>query len=305
MYNATNLLGTLMQHIATPSARGRVGEALTQEAGSSGPLGGLLSRLGGDQLGGGILGNLIGALGGGGRGAEGGGQNLMDLARQAIASPGQELASNNPVAVGGLGALVGKLVGGGRGAIGGGLLAVLGSLAYSALQAQGARGLASLGDQPSAMPAAAVSGGYGRPAVAALPTTELDMERMARLVLRSMIQAAKADNQIDASEIERITGKISEADGTEAAEARSAGNAGAGRYRWPGSRRALPTRSCRGLCSGAYGDQRRLGRRAGLPGTPRASLGSDTGYRGAPASVAWPPDRRVRDFKFAKRCAPA
>ena len=47
------------------------------------------------------------------------------------------------------------------------------------------------------------------------------MERMARLVLRSMIQAAKADNQIDASEIERITGKISEADGTEAAEARS------------------------------------------------------------------------------------
>ena len=221
MYNATNLLGTLMQHIATPSARGRVGEALTREAGSSGPLGGLLSRLGGDRLGGGILGNLIGALGGGGRGAEGHGQNLMDLARQAIASPGQELASNNPVAVGGLGALVGKLVGGGRGAIGGGLLAVLGSLAYSALQAQGARGLASLGDQPSAMPAAAVSGGYGRPGVAALPTTELDMERMARLVLRSMIQAAKADNQIDASEIERITGKISEADGTEAAEARS------------------------------------------------------------------------------------
>jgi uncharacterized membrane protein YebE (DUF533 family) len=41
---------------------------------------------------------------------------------------------NNPLAIGGLGALAGAMLGGGKGAVGGGLMAVLGSLAYSALQ---------------------------------------------------------------------------------------------------------------------------------------------------------------------------
>lgn len=44
---------------------------------------------------------------------------------------------NYPLAIGGLGALAGALLGGGRGAVGGGVLAVLGSLAYSALSKQG------------------------------------------------------------------------------------------------------------------------------------------------------------------------
>ncbi len=62
---------------------------------------------------------------------------LAETAKRAANSPRQEVERNNPAAIGGMGALAGALLGGGRGAVDGGLLAVLGSLAYSALQVQG------------------------------------------------------------------------------------------------------------------------------------------------------------------------
>lgn len=137
------------------------------------------------------------------------------MARQAASSPGQEIGRNNPLAVGGLGALAGTLLGGGRGAVGGGLLAVLGSLAYSALQSGGQAAPAT----PSPL-GAGMAGGYARPGAAPEPTAA-DVQRIAVLVLRSMIQAAKADGQIDAAEIGRITDKIDEGDSASAAEARA------------------------------------------------------------------------------------
>ncbi|MBC7800998.1 MAG: DUF533 domain-containing protein [Gemmatimonadaceae bacterium] len=51
--------------------------------------------------------------------------------------------------------------------------------------------------------------------------TEADVQQSALLLLRSMIQAAKADGQVDGAEIERITSKIEAGDPSEAAEARA------------------------------------------------------------------------------------
>ena len=204
MFDATKLLGTMLEHRSAPSAGNRLGNALGQSGlgGGGGMLGQLMSRIGGGGAGslsggggglGGLLGSLTGGTGGGRPGAAGMLGGLADMARQAAAQPGQELGRNNPVAVGGLGALAGTLLGGGRGAVGGGLLAVLGSLAYSALQAnQGGAGAAPV-------------------PVNAAPETPEEVNHAATLALRAMIQAAKADGKLDAREIERITGKLHEA----------------------------------------------------------------------------------------------
>ncbi len=224
MFDATKLLGTMLEHRSAPSAGNRLNNALGQQGGSGGsggsPLGQILSQFGGggsSGAGGGLggllgglmgsssragaagggLGGLLGALtGGGGTGAGRPGAagmmgGLADMLHRAANAPGQELGRNNPVAVGGLGALAGTLLGGGRGAVGGGLLAVLGSLAYSALQA----------------------GGQGSAAAAAAATHETpeEVQHSATLALRAMIQAAKADGNLDAQEVERITGKLHEA----------------------------------------------------------------------------------------------
>jgi uncharacterized membrane protein YebE (DUF533 family) len=223
MFDATKLLGTMLEHRSAPSAGNRLNNALGQQgsfggsggsplgqilsqfgggggsSGAGGGLGGLLGGLMGSSSGGGSagggLGGLLGALtGGGGTGAgRPGAAGMMggfaDMLHRAANAPGQELGRNNPVAVGGLGALAGTLLGGGRGAVGGGLLAVLGSLAYSALQA----------------------GGQGGASAAATHETPEEVQHSATLALRAMIQAAKADGNLDAQEIERITGKLHEA----------------------------------------------------------------------------------------------
>ncbi len=237
MFDATKLLGALLEHRSAPSAGDRLGNALGQGGGlgrGGNPLGQVLSQLGGgvagSPTGGGLggggnplgrllaqfggagaaagspsggLGGLLGALTGAGGAATGGRPGaadvlggLAEMARQAAAQPGQEIQRNNPVAIGGLGALAGTLLGGGRGAVGGGLLAVLGSLAYSALQAGQQGGTDGAADVAAAPPP---------------PGTPEEVHRSATLVLKAMIQAAKADGQLDAREIERITGKLREA----------------------------------------------------------------------------------------------
>ena len=207
MFDATKILGGLMEQRSAPSAGNRLNNALNRDGGPSGgnPLGQLLSQLGGNGTSrgggggglGGLLSSLTGSGGNGGSGASGMLGGLADMARQAMSDPKQEVGRNNPVAVGGLGALAGTLLGGGRGAVGGGLLAVLGSLAYSALQAGDGGGAASKADPAEAAKAAA-------------PATEEEVHHSATLVLRAMIQAAKADGQLDSREIERITGKLDE-----------------------------------------------------------------------------------------------
>ncbi len=202
MFDALKMLGALAEQQSTPSAANRFGAAV--QTGSSG---GLLQQVmaqlgggGGQQGPGAMPGGMMGqgaALGSGqAQGGLGGVLgNFADMAKRAAGSPRQELGNNNPAAVGGLGALAGALLGGGRGAMGGGLMAVLGSLAYSALQSQGGA---------AASPA-------GAPGMAgALAPSNHDVQRKAMLFIRAMVQAAKADGQVDQQETQRILGKLGE-----------------------------------------------------------------------------------------------
>ena len=215
MFDATKLLGALLEHRAAPSAGQRIERAAAQAppfGGAGGfDLGSVLGGLlGGSSSGGGQgrpdLGALLRqVLGGRSGGAAGGGDlgalfdRIGGMARQASGDPVNEVKANNPVAVGGLGALAGLLLGrGGRGALAGGVLAVLGSLAWQAL-----RGQAPTGGQ----------------AAASLPQDEEGIQHEARLMLRSMIQAAQADGQVDRTEINRILDRLGEHGGDPEARA--------------------------------------------------------------------------------------
>jgi len=103
------------------------------------------------------------------------------------------------LALGGLGALAGALLGGGGkslgGALGGGVMALLGAMAFKALQGSGQ----STGRVPLGL---------------IEPQTEADrkeLENRSELVLKAMINAAKADGKIDEGEAHRIVGKLQEA----------------------------------------------------------------------------------------------
>jgi uncharacterized membrane protein YebE (DUF533 family) len=206
MFDATKLLGTMLESRAAPSAGQRIERAAQAGPGGSGGmdlgglLGGLLGRGGGGGAASGVdlgavLGRVLGKGGAGGAGSTDLGGllgRLGEMARQATQDPVREVKGHNPVAVGGLGALAGALLGrGGRGAIAGGVLAVLGSLAYQALRGQ---------------PAAA----NPEAAAATLPQGEDEIQHEAQLVLRAMIQAAQSDGQVDHAEIGRILDRLGE-----------------------------------------------------------------------------------------------
>lgn len=178
MFDATKLLGSLMESRAAPSAQGRLDAAFRQgaQAPAGNPFGALLSQFGG-AAGGAGAGGLAGMLG-----------NLPALAQQAFGGTAQQVRENNPVAVGGLGALAGALMGGGRGAIGGGLLAALGSVAFAALQN------ANRAEAPEAH----------------VPDSHEALQETATLVLRGMIEAVKADGRVDAAEADRLARKLDE-----------------------------------------------------------------------------------------------
>lgn len=186
--NISDVLGAMMQSGMTASSHQRLQNAF----GSGG--GNILESLGGmlgGQQSGGLGGVLAGMLGGGGGGLGG---MLGDVLSQA----GQRVGGNQNLALGGLGALAGALLGGGGkslgGALGGGLMALLGAMAFQALKGSGGR-------TPSV------------PLGLMEPQTDADrqeLERHAELVLKAMINAAKADGQIDPSEVRRIVGKLQE-----------------------------------------------------------------------------------------------
>ena len=203
MFNARDLLGSLMQSGVSQSANERLGHALgSQGAGRAGsPFGEMLGQV----------------LGGGGQGraqAGGLGDLLGGLAGKAGGMVGDAttaVKSGNPLAVGGLAALAGALLGGGgdavKGALGGGLLAVLGGLAMNVLKNQGAAG-------PGQPPAAPL--GLRAPQSAG---EEAVLEQRALVLIRAMVSAAKADGEIDAAERGRIAGRVRESGaGAEALE---------------------------------------------------------------------------------------
>jgi len=185
----SDLLGAMMQSGMAPSSNQRLQNAL------GGGSGGLLESLGGllgGQRSGGLGDVLSGALGGGGGGLGG---MLGEVLNQA----GQAVGGKQNLALGGLGALVGSLLGGGGkslgGAIGGGVMALLGAMAFKALQGSGQ----STGRVPLGL---------------IEPQSEADREELenrSELVLKAMINAAKADGKIDEGEAHRIVGKLQEA----------------------------------------------------------------------------------------------
>jgi len=144
---------------------------------------------------------LRNSLGGGSRGSGG----LLDSRSSMLGGGEQAVGGRDNLALGGLGALAGALLGGGGrsmgGALGGGLMALLGAMAYKALRGTGA--------EASEVPIGLLE-----------PKTDADRERLeqhAELILKAMINAAKADGQIDQHEVRRIVGKLQE-DGIDANE---------------------------------------------------------------------------------------
>ncbi len=186
--NISDLLGAVMQSGMTSSSNQRLKSAM------GGGSGGLLESLGGllgGQQSGGVGDVLTSALGGGGGGL---GDILGDVLNQA----GQKVGGKQNLALGGLGALAGALLGGGGrslgGAIGGGVMALLGAMAFKALKGSG-------------QSVERVPLGLLRPKTEA---DQKELEQHSELVLKAMINAAKADGQIDEEEIQRIVGKLRE-----------------------------------------------------------------------------------------------
>ena len=175
MANFTDLLGGLLQGGLSPSSIGRTASALGGKQGTGGLsdlLGGLGQMMGGGSSSqansglGGLLGGILGTL------------------------------SNNRSAAGSLGALAGAILGGGRGstlgAIGGGGLAMLASIAFSALK--------KAGQQPAQTPPALMD----NDSAAHLQV----LEQQSQILVKAMINAAKADGQIDEAEVNKIAGKL-------------------------------------------------------------------------------------------------
>jgi uncharacterized membrane protein YebE (DUF533 family) len=140
-------------------------------------------------------------------GSSGGLGGLMDMAKSMFGNASRSVQSGNPAAVGGLGALAGALLGGGsgsvKGALGGGAMALLGSLALDAL-----RNMNQPEPTRQSIPPAELPLGMRPPANA---VEETELESTAKLILKAMISAAKADGRIDEEEMRRIVGRLQEA----------------------------------------------------------------------------------------------
>jgi len=174
-----DILGTMMQQGMSQSSGSRMTDAL-----GGGKSGGSLND---------IMGSLSQMMGGGssGQSAQAGAGGLGGMLGDVLGS-----LANNKAALGGLGALAGALLGGGksasRGAVGGGGLAMLASLAFSALK--------KAGQAPAQPPRALLE--------PQTPQEQQALEDDAEIIVKAMINAAKADGKIDQQEIEKIVGKL-------------------------------------------------------------------------------------------------
>jgi uncharacterized membrane protein YebE (DUF533 family) len=184
MANLGDLLGGFMRNTMSGSGENRIGNML-QDLQTN--LGNTVQQQGGA---GGILGNVL------------------DMAKSTLGN-----ASQNPAQAAGIGAVLGSILGGGgssiSGAIKGGALAMLAGVAYKALTnaGQGAEGAPAGGDAP-------VFTGGSVPVGMKGPTSPAEsqvLEQTAELVIKGMMNVAKADGQVSADEIQRIIGKLKEA----------------------------------------------------------------------------------------------
>jgi uncharacterized membrane protein YebE (DUF533 family) len=189
MFNMSDLLGAFTQSGMTKSTNQRMRNALS--VGGKAP-DGLLSGLFGGTSGGGLGDALSKMLGGGS------GSGIGSMLGNVLNDAGRAVGGKRNLAVGGIGALAGALLGGGGrsmgGALGGGVMALLGAMAFSALKKGG-------------QPAADVPVGLQE---VKTPEEKKELEHDAGLIFQAMINAAKADGQIDKGEVNRIVGKLGE-----------------------------------------------------------------------------------------------
>ncbi len=193
MIDFKSILGSLLESGLAPSASQRMGSALgPQGGGLASMLEGLAGRAsqGGSQVGS-VLNDLLGS------------------AKQAAGATRDQVQAGNPMAMGGIGALAGAVLGGlrgspAKGAVGGAALAVLGQIAMQALQ-KGMGGSLGMGQSGLA------EAGTSSPVEAAEEALPMQDHASAELLLRAMINAAKADGQIDGSEMNAILAKLDEA----------------------------------------------------------------------------------------------
>lgn len=195
----SEILGSLIQSGMTASSQDRLRHSLGGgREGGGGLLESLASMLGGSGSGGGGLLEGLSSMLGGGAGGGGGLSGLGGMLGGVLGDAEKAVGGRDNLALGGLGALAGALLGGGGrsmgGALGGGVMALLAAMAYKALQGTDA--------EPA-----------GIPVGLAEPKTDADrseLEQHAALILKAMINAAKADGQIDPGEVKRIVGKLQE-----------------------------------------------------------------------------------------------
>ena len=192
--NFTDILGSVLNQGMTRSGNQRIDHSV-----QNGGLGDLLNQMGGN-LGGARSSGMSAGSGGMGGGL---GDILGKLGKMAGAAANSgPSGSSNPMVTGGLGALVGALFGGGKGAgkgaLGGSALAILGSLAMKALMSRGG-----------------ASSGASSQLMAGLRDPENEdearqVQKVSELLVKAMLNAAKADGQVDRDEIQRIVGKMAE-----------------------------------------------------------------------------------------------
>lgn len=175
-----------------------LGQLMQQGLGGAQPAGRLNQGL--QNAGGGldsIFAQLQGALGGGAGGAGGALGGFAEKARDFLGK--DQVGGLSGGQIGGIGAIAGALLGGGAGgAARGGAMAVLGTLALSALKSAQARAAQAASPQSIDPIEAAPE------EVASLTTPAAE-----KLMIAAMISAAKADGNIDEAEMQKVIGKIS------------------------------------------------------------------------------------------------
>lgn len=128
--------------------------------------------------------------------AGGGIQDLLGSLMGAGQSVTQKVGGDN-LAAGGIGALLGALMGGSRSttlnSLGGGMMGLLGMMAYKALK--------------GSMGGSSTSSSTATPQ-AYTPATPQQQAKDAEIILLAMIDAAKADGQVDADEFNKIMNNL-------------------------------------------------------------------------------------------------
>ncbi len=189
-----DILGVLVKEGMSQSSNTRLSRGLgadkPENLGSI--LGGLSEMMtggGGSSSGGGGLGDLLGSVMG--KGGSSGGGGLGDILGSVLGNSSTGGSSTLSNLTNLAGALMGK-GGGNNRSLGGGGLAMLASLALSALK--------SSGQNPGRTPRALLE--------PQTPEDENLLERDAEIIVKAMINAAKADGRIDQDEVEKIIGKL-------------------------------------------------------------------------------------------------